>query len=137
MSIRTATPYLILNGRTREAISLYERALGARVETLQRFGDVDDSCPAARREHVMHAVLRVGEAVLMMSDGPGDEAPVKGGMVSVALDFGDEQSLRHAFEGLAATGQSTVPLHDTPWGAVFGVVDDALGISWMLNFTKR
>lgn len=137
MSIRAATPYLIFNGRTREAISLYERALGARVESLQRFGDVDDSCPEAQREHVMHAVLRVGEAVLMMSDGPVDEAPVKGGMVSVALDFGDEQTLRRAFEGLTATGQPTVPLHDTPWGAVFGVVEDALGVSWMLNFTRK
>src|SRR5690606_6918994 len=75
VTIRTATPYLILNGHAERAIALYERALGAKKEAFQRFGDVDGSCPEAQKSHVMHAALRVGEALLMLSDGPG-EGPV-------------------------------------------------------------
>jgi PhnB protein len=138
MSIQAATPYLILGGRAERAVSLYQRALGARTETLQRFGDVDESCPAARRELVMHAALRVGSALLMLSDGPEDApGPATRGAVSVALDFDDEAELRRVFDGLVATGKPIVPVFDAPWGATFGVVEDEFGVSWMVNCSKR
>jgi PhnB protein len=137
MSIQTATPYLILSGHAQRAIALYTRALGARTETLQRFGDVEQSCPAARRELVMHAALRIGNALMMLSDGPEEAAqPAGRGAVSVAPDFEDEAELRRVFDGLVATGKPVMPVFDAPWGAVFGVVEDELGISWMLNCSK-
>ena len=73
MSVRNATPYLLFNGHAREAIALYEAALGAQIESISRFGDVDQSCPEARRDLVMHAALRVDGALLMLSDGPFDQ----------------------------------------------------------------
>ncbi|RKH38718.1 hypothetical protein [Corallococcus sicarius] len=75
MSIQSAIPYFHLNGRVERAIALYQRVLGARTETLQRFGDVDGSCPAAMKSRVMHAELRVGSALLMMVNStPGAKA---------------------------------------------------------------
>lgn len=137
MPIQTATPYLILNGHAERAIALYRRALGARTETLQRFGEVDQSCPAARRELVMHASLRIGNALVMLSDGPEETSlPLGRGAVSVALDFDDEAELRRVFDGLVTSGKPIVPVFDAPWGAIFGVVEDELGISWMLNYSK-
>jgi uncharacterized glyoxalase superfamily protein PhnB len=44
-----------------QAIEFYQKALGAKVEQSQTFGDVDGSCPEARRHLVMHAVLRFGK----------------------------------------------------------------------------
>jgi PhnB protein len=138
MSIQAATPYLILGGRAERAIDLYQRALGARTEMLQRFGEVDESCPAARRELVMHAALRVGNALVMLSDGPEEApGPAAGGAVSVALDFDDEAELRRVFDGLAETGKPIMPVFDAPWGATFAVVADEFGVSWMLNCSKR
>ncbi len=58
MTIKAATPYFILNGRAEKAIAFYQRALGAKLEMVQRFGDVDQSCPAAMKSRVMHAMLR-------------------------------------------------------------------------------
>lgn len=137
MSIRAATPYLILAGHARRALSLYARALGARTETLQRFGEVDQSCPAARRELVMHASIRIGNALLMLSDGPEEAAtPAGRGAVCVALDFDDEAELRRAFQGLVESGKPIMPVFDAPWGALFGAVEDELGIHWMLNCSK-
>ncbi|HEY5958537.1 MAG TPA: VOC family protein [Polyangiaceae bacterium] len=137
MSIQTATPYLILGGNAHRALELYARALDARTETLQRFGDVDGSCEQARRDLVMHAALRIGNALIMLSDGPEQaKAPLQQGAVSVALDFDDESELRRRFDALAVTGNPIMPVFDAPWGAVFGVVKDELGISWMLNYTK-
>ncbi len=138
MSIRAATPYFLLNGRTEQAIALYQQALGARTETLQRFGDMPGGCPAALKNRVMHAELRVGGAVLMMSDGPQDtpQAP-GGGNVSVALSFDDPAQLRRGFDALAATGKVIQPVIDAPWGGLFGVVQDEFGISWMVNSDKK
>lgn len=137
MSIQAATPYLILAGKARQALDLYTRALDAHTEVLQRFGDVDSSCPRARRDNVMHAALRIGRALIMLSDGPEEaETPMQQGAVSVALDFDDESELRRRFDALAATGKPIMPVFDAPWGAVFGVVQDEFGISWMLNYSK-
>lgn len=135
MSIRSATPYFILGGRAQEAIELYQQALGAEVDSLSRFGEVDQSCPEAMRDRVMHAMLRVGEAVIMMSDGPG-EAPESPGKVSVALDFGDPDTARRCFDALAESGNVIEALFDAPWGALFGVVQDRFGITWMFNSVK-
>ncbi|HEU4538811.1 MAG TPA: VOC family protein [Polyangiaceae bacterium] len=137
MTIQTATPYLILNGQAQRAIALYQRALGANPGALQRFGDVDGSCPEARKSFVMHAELRVGDAMLMLSDGPA-EGPMPGaGAVSIALNIDDQAQARQSFEALAASGKVIQPLFDAPWGALFGVVADEFGVHWMFNCSTK
>ncbi len=137
MTIRAATPYLFFYGAAEKALAHYGEALGAKTRTLQRFGDVQQSCPEAQRNLVMHAELEVGNTVLMASDGPGEQPPGRGGPVSVALDFDDEAQARRSFEALAAGGTVVAPLFQAPWGALFGVVSDAYGISWMFNCSTR
>jgi PhnB protein len=137
MTIQSATPYFILNGKAQPAIEFYQNALGAKLELSQRFGDVDSSCPEARRDLIMHAVLRFGKTLVMLSDGPGEGPLPKDGTVSVALDVDDAAEQRRVFDALAVGGSIFQPLFDAPWGAVFGVVTDKYGISWMLNHTKQ
>jgi PhnB protein len=137
MAIQTATPYLILDGQARQAIPLYERALGARVEALMRFGDMDQSCPEARRDLVMHCSLRVGKAIVMLSDGSGQGSPPAGGRVSVALELDDASEARRCFEALGQSGRTVQPLFDSPWGTLFGIVTDEFGVSWMFDCTVR
>lgn len=137
MTIKSATPYLILNGRAREGIDFYVRSLGATAESVMRFGDLDGSCPVPQRDKVMHAVLRVGEAVVFLSDGGSDGGPAQGaGCVNVALDFTDVEELRRVFDALAVEGSVHLPVGEAPWGAWFGAVTDRYGVSWMLNSTK-
>ena len=40
MPIKQLNPYLNFNGTADQAIKLYERALGAKTEHIQRFGDM-------------------------------------------------------------------------------------------------
>lgn len=137
MAIQAATPYLILNGKAQQAIKLYESALGAKVEALQRFGDVDKSCHEAQRDNVMHAELQLGSAKVMLSDGSGESPTSPGGSVSVALLLDDVDQARRSFDALGNGGTVIQPLIDAPWGALFGVVRDPFGIDWMFNCTKR
>lgn len=137
MTIRAATPYLILNGRAQEALSFYSSALGARVEALQRFGDADANCPTAQRDWIQHAALRVGQALLMLSDGAAQENAVIGYCpVSVALDFEQPGELTRSFDQLAQQGRVLMPVFDAPWGSLFGVVADRFGVNWMLNCSR-
>ncbi|MCC7043064.1 MAG: VOC family protein [Acidobacteria bacterium] len=137
MAIQTATPYLILDGQAREAIALYERALGARIEALMRFGDMDQGCPEARRDLVMHSSLRIGRAIVMLSDGSGERSVPARGRVSVALELDDAVEARRCFEALGESGTTVQPLFDSPWGTLFGIVTDEFGVSWMFDCTVR
>src|SRR5262245_15973497 len=76
MSIRRLNPYIILNGTAGNAIQLYQSALGAKTENMMRYGDVPGmkTIPPEQHGWVMHAMLRVGDSVLMLSDTTPDRA---------------------------------------------------------------
>src|SRR5689334_8018951 len=64
-------PYLDFNGRCEEAVEFYRRALGAEVTSLHRFKDSPDpnmSSPAMA-DKIMHVALRIGDNLVMASDG--------------------------------------------------------------------
>lgn len=67
-------PYLCYEGRCEEAVEFYKGALGATVIMMMRFRDSPDQsmCPTGQKEKIMHASLRIGESVIMASDGRCD-----------------------------------------------------------------
>lgn len=129
-------PYLNFEGRCDEAIAFYEKALGAKVEALMRFKDMPGSPPPGMvapgwEEKVMHASLRVGDSVVMASDGngPGDLA-FKG--VSLTLSVESDAEADRAFNALADGGQVQMPIDKTFFASRFGIVADRFGVSWMV-----
>jgi PhnB protein len=134
MSIKTLNPYINLDGTAEKAIKLYESALGARTETIMRFGDVAEMKTAPEHKNrVMHGMLHIGGGVLMISDTmPGQPRP-SGANVQVALHFDDPADMAKKFEALSAGGEVRFPLHDTFWGSKFGMLTDAFGVEWMFN----
>ena len=66
--------YLNFDGRCEEALEFYKRSIGAEVTRLMRFKDSPEppapGCMAPGSENkVMHAQFRVGNALIMASDG--------------------------------------------------------------------
>jgi PhnB protein len=138
MPITQLNPYLNFNGTAASAIKLYESALGAKVENVQRFGDAPDmgAGPEAK-DRVIHATLRIGSGVIMMSDTMPNMPPPAGNNVHVSLNFDDVADMRKKFEALSAGGKVTMAPQDTFWGATFGMLTDAFGINWMFNCEKK
>jgi PhnB protein len=134
MSIKSASPYLNFNGDAAKAIKLYEKALGAKTEAVMPFSEARgmDIAPE-HKNRVMHASLRVDDAVIMMSDTMPDRPVISGGNVHVSLTCDDVADMTKKFEALAAGGKVTMPLQDAFWGAKFGMLTDAFGIHWMFN----
>ncbi len=62
-------PYLMFEGNCREAMEFYKGIFGGELN-MMTFGQVDDSCPAAIRDHIMHASLMGGEIDFMGCDTP-------------------------------------------------------------------
>jgi PhnB protein len=134
MAITHLNPYLNFDGTARKAIELYERALGAKVEHMQAFGDMPGGNPApGSADRVLHAVLHIGAAVVMISDTPSGMSLAVGRNVHVCLDFDDVSEMTTKFAALSDGGTVAMPLQDTFWGAKFGMLTDAYGIPWMFN----
>jgi PhnB protein len=134
MTIKTATPYLFLRGKAREAVGFYRDALGAEVKSLQTFGEAMSSCPDAMKHRVVHAELAVGAATLFLSDGAEDGAEPGGSQVQVALDFDDAAEMARRFDALGAGGEVLHPIHDTFYGGKLGALRDRYGVGWMFNW---
>lgn len=134
MSIKNLNRYLNFNGTAEKAIKLYESALGAKTASISRFGDVPgmDVAPE-HKSRVMHSLLRIGEGVIMISDTQPNAPVATEGNTQVALHFDDVEDMTKKFDALAAGGKVAFPVHDTFWGAKFGMLTDAYGVRWMFN----
>jgi PhnB protein len=131
MTILANTPYLFLDGRSRDAVAFYQRALEAELVSLQTFGD--RAATPAVRDRVMHAELKLGNALLFLSDGVRDADTPAFSSVSLALNFDSAAHLKSAFKGLSDGGVVVEKVFAPPWGGSFGIVTDRFGVQWMLS----
>jgi PhnB protein len=138
MAIKKLNPYLNFDGTAEKAIALYESALGAKTDRIMRWGDVAEmKVEPQHKNRVMHASLFIGEGVIMVSDCQPGQAFTTGDSVHVSVDFDDPADMTKRFNALAAGGKVLMPVQDMFWGAKFGMLKDAYGISWMFNCDNK
>ena len=127
------TPYLFFNGRTEEALEYYKRALGAKVEMMMRFREnpSPEHNPPGAGDKIMHSCVRIGQGLVMMSDGQCNGAPSFSGF-SLTYDAKDEADAKQRFQALAKEGEVEMPLGETFFAKAFGAVKDKFGLSWMV-----
>jgi PhnB protein len=125
--------YLMFNGRTEEALRFYEKTLGAKIEMLMRFKESPDQSMISPGigDKVMHSAFRIGDTVLMATDGDcGAKTSFSG--ISLVYNATDDADARRRFDALADGGQVQVPLCDTFFASSFGVAADRFGVTWMV-----
>ena len=138
MAIKKLNPYLNFNGTAAKAIKLYEKALDAKTDNVMPWASAPGQPQTPEtKDRIMHAVLHIGEGVVMVSDGPPGTPAVAGSNMHITLDFDDAADMARKFNALSAGGKITMPLQDTFWGAKFGMLVDAYGVSWMFNCETR
>jgi PhnB protein len=134
-------PYLFFDGRCEEAVEFYRKALGAKVEMLMRYKDSPDPpppgmVPPGSENKVMHSSLRIGNAVLMASDGHCQGKPSFQGF-SLSRDASSEAEADRLFNALADGGQVRMPLGKTFFSPRFGMVADRFGVAWMVIVPQK
>ena len=133
------TPYLFFKGRCDEALAFYRDALGATVDRIARFKEAPEQPPGASAEHadkVMHASFRVGDSQLMASDGMADGTTQFKGF-ALSLDYADVAQARRAFDALAQGGKVVMPMDQTFFATIFGMVTDRFGMEWMVGVMQK
>jgi PhnB protein len=133
-------PYLFFEGRCEEAIEFYKRAVGAKVETLMRYKESPEPpppgmVPPGSENKIMHASLKIGDSVVMASDGSCSGKPNFGG-VMLSLGVDDGAQAERAFKALAQGGKVQTPLAKTFFASHFGMLADRFGVSWMVITAK-
>lgn len=129
-------PYLFFDGRCDEAIAYYKAVLGAESTFLMRFKDAPDQpppgvLPADWADKVMHSEMRIGDTVVMLSDGRcAGRADFQGISLSLTAD-GDAEADR-LFAALADGGTVQMPIGKTFFASRFGMVADRFGVTWLI-----
>ena len=138
MSLRL-TPYVVLDGDTREAIAFYEKALDAKVVFVQTFADMpanpDFPLPDEAKDRVAHASLKVGDSDLMFSDSFPGQSIAKGDQVTICIVSDDVEKSKRIFDALQDGGQVHMPLQETHFSPAYGNVKDKFGITFQI-FTE-
>lgn len=124
-------PYLFYNGRCEEAIAFYRTALGAETTMLMRYKESPGPVPPGMDDKVMHASLRIGDAMLLMSDGHGS-GPLNFQGFGLSLMVADDAEAQRSFAALSDGGQVQMPLEKTFFSSQFGMVADRFGVLWMV-----
>lgn len=126
-------PYVHFDGRCDEAIELYKKALGAKVEMLMRFKDAPDQSMISpgSGEKVMHASIAIGDTKVLVSDGRNTGNPNFQGF-ALAVSVKDEAEFDKMFNGLGNGGKVTMPPNKTFFSPRFGMLTDKFGVNWMM-----
>jgi PhnB protein len=126
-------PYLFFDGKCEEALEFYRRTIGAEVTALLRWKDSPDpamTMPGAA-DKVMHARVRIGDTMIMASDGRCQGKPEFQGF-ALSLTAADIADADRLFAALGDGGQVQMPLSETFFSPRFGMVADRFGVSWMI-----
>lgn len=128
------SPYLFFDGNCREAMTFYQSIFGGKLE-IMTFGDVDNSCPDAMKDKIMHANLMGGEVEFFGSDGMGD--PLGTGKICMTLHGNDEEKLSNIFNKLSQGGKIRQKLERQVWGDIYGDLIDKYNVNWMVNIGDK
>lgn len=126
--LRTVTPRLVVR-RGAAAIEFYGKAFGAE-ELGERF-----TGPGGE---VIHAEVRIGDSVVMISEESGEDAPAKspeslGGVVSAITALYWEDVDAAWDRALTAGAEIIYPLADQFYGERGGRLRDPFGQQWMMS----
>ncbi|MDX1432215.1 MAG: VOC family protein [Gammaproteobacteria bacterium] len=126
-------PYLFFDGRCEEALEFYRDNLGAEIVNLMRFSECPDpeSCMPGDADKVMHACMKIGETMVMASDGRCQGKPSFQGF-ALSINAGDVAEADRLFDVLAESGQVQMPIGATFFSPRFGMVADRFGVGWMV-----
>ncbi len=131
---------LSFNGRTEEAINFYRDALDAEIVYLLRFRDSPEQAftMPGMEDLIFHATFRIGGTELMASDvGAGQsDAETRFQGFALALQLNTPVRARQIFDALAQAGDVLIPLAESAFTSLYGIVTDRFGITWKINVQR-
>lgn len=137
------TPNFNLAGQCEEAIALYQKAFGARVECLLRYSDAnnadwDRELTPEQANYVYHAELFIGEQRIFLCDNLDIEFR-KSTALSLTVTFDTKEEVKRAYEILREGSETIYAMKSTTYSSCFVAFIDRFGFRWglMTEQTER
>jgi PhnB protein len=131
------TIYLFFNGNCLQAMTYYAEVLGGEVGEVFRNADAPagESRMPGGDDLVMNMTMKLGTAVVMASDAPGEwYSKPQGFRVSVSPPT--REAFDQIFDALAKDAQAVAMAPgETFWAERFAMFTDRFGTPWMLSYT--
>jgi PhnB protein len=89
-------------------------------------------CPEEDLEKVVHLELKIQDHFIYLADGPDKPSDQS----ILLLDYKDLEVMKVAFEKMKLGSKVIQEMHDTFWGAIYGVLKDKYGMKWEFHFMK-
>ena len=87
--------------------------------------------PPGSENKIMHSNLRIGDTMVMASDGLCSGQPSFNGF-ALSLDVANAEEADRVFTALAEGGKVEMALEKTFFSPCFGMLTDRFGVSWMI-----
>lgn len=127
--------YIGFNGNCRDAMTFYKECIGGELNLQTVEGSpMENQCPGVMKHHILHSSLTKNGLILMGSDMVGPDGFQKGNNIALSVNCSSEEEINAFFSKLSDGGKIIDPLKQQFWGAMFGVLKDRFGITWMFNY---
>jgi PhnB protein len=125
------TPYLLLPGTAREALTFYQSVFGGKLvlNTYADFGRDDGP-----EDAIAHGTLDGPVTVYAADASAAEEAYTSSGLMFALLGTSSPEMLTAWFGRLAEDGAVTDDLQERPWNAHDGQVRDRYGLLWLIGY---
>lgn len=132
-------------GNTEEAFEFYKKVFNTEFISLTRMKDMPrpdgaPELPESEQDLIMNVQLPIaGGHILMgtdMVESLGHTLRV-GNNVTISLDADSEEEAHRIYDLLASDSpESSGPLAQMPWGALWGSCEDRYGTRWMVSYSE-
>jgi len=126
------SPYINFQGRAREAMEFYQKALGGKLD-LQTSDEQGVPKPAGPGDRITNARLEADGALILGTDGHPNYPAKVGENVAIAMGGTDAGRLIKIFNALGEGGQVKMPLTEKSYA---GFLADKFDINWVFTIDK-
>lgn len=136
-------PYICLPGTAKEALKLCSEVFKTEPDAISYFKDTPPGAgmevSPANADRVMHASIKVGDNLFMISDAPDslEATTVFGNVTQISVHPDSREDADRMFALLSEGGKVVMPMADAFWGDYFGMAQDKFGIAWMINYSDK
>jgi PhnB protein len=137
--------YLNFMGNTEEAFNFYKEVFGTEFISLTRMKDMPRPAGAppllqSDENKIMNIQLPITNGHILMAtdalESMGHKVEV-GSNVTISLDLDSAEEAQRIYSQLLINSpESSGPLSEMPWGALWGSCQDQFGIRWMISYAK-
>lgn len=137
-------PFLSMNGKAAEAITFYEKTLGAKVLFRKSYKEMkqmspDFTYPEGQDEYITHSVLEIGANKIMIAEDAMDaERPWElGNSTSLCIQSQDQSQMDRLYETLVKHEgvKVLVPYEQNEFSPGYGIIRDPFGVVIQLCVT--